>query len=308
MKMTERKLRSCGFTLIELLVVVGIIAILIGMLVPGMQMVKKQARNLRQKAVFHAIEISAAFFRDAEGDFPPSRTRSTGGSGRVTGAQHLAEALVGRDKHGFEPSSQWCAPLDQTADPTLYDYTNTDSQNRRNDVYLDLKDTHAVVLSELYGDGTSPTVGTCYSGTWADKPAPVLLDLFRHKAIDINGKQVKVGSPILYYKANRSSKSFKQDPPSTVPYSRWMYNYQDNNDLLQLGTVADPTAQHLIAQNGPGNAGVERFYEFITNPRQVTTVGGTTFYKPFNASEYILISAGWDGIFGNKDDLTNFNY
>ena len=309
MKKTERKLRSCGFTMIELLVVIGIIMLLIGVLVPGMQMIKKQARNLRQKAVFHGIEIGIGFFRNDDGEYPPSKPKVDGGK-FVSGAQHLAEAMVGRDKQGFEPSTKWCAPTDQaagTGDPTLYDQSDEVSLNRRRDVYLELKDASLHLLSDLY-DST----GNCYSGTLADKPAPVLVDVFQHKQIDVDGEKVKVGSPILYYKANRKSKSFRVDP-ATVPHSRWMYNYQDNDMIARLGTVNDPTVQHKFASDYTAPAPDERtgdeiFYDFITNPRQVTTAGGTTFYKPYNASEYILISAGWDGIFGTKDDLTNFNY
>ncbi|KKL62165.1 hypothetical protein LCGC14_2187920 [marine sediment metagenome] len=137
--------------------------------------------------------------------------------------------------------------------------------------------------------------------------------VFQHKQItDANGEKVKVGTPILYYKANRNSKSFRVDP-AIVPHRRWMYNYEDNDTITRLGTVDDPTVQHKFASDytapaPDGRTGDEIFYDFITNPRQVTKAGGTTFYKPFNASEYILISAGWDGIFGTKDDLTNFNY
>ena len=81
--------------------------------------------------------------------------------------------------------------------------------------------------------------------------------------------------------------------------------------IARLGTVDDPTVQHKFASDytaPDGAKGDEIFYDFITNPGQATKAGGTTYYKPYNASEYILISAGWDGIFGTKDDLTNFNY
>jgi len=43
------------------------------------------------------------------------------------------------------------------------------------------------------------------------------------------------------------------------------------------------------------------FYETITNP-------GVSYEKPFNSTTFILISAGNDGIFGTKDDVTNFDY
>ena len=52
----------------------------------------------------------------------------------------------------------------------------------------------------------------------------------------------------------------------------------------------------------PGNhvRGIENFYADITNPR-------VSYEKPYNPNTFILISAGWDSVFGTKDDITNFD-
>ena len=317
MKKIDRKFWFGGFTLIELLVVISIIGLLLGILVPGMKVVKRQARNLRQKACMRDIEVGLEYFRSDHGSFPRSKKRGPGTSLVVSGAQHLAEALVGRDTHGFEPSSQWYALTDQVADTTLYDWSDSASKNRRDEVSIELKDMRAVTLSELYADASNPTVGTCYSGTWDDKPAPVLIDIFQHKQVTLKigpdeEKQIRAGSPILYYRAKSGSKIFRD--PTNMSYQQWIYNHEDNDEILKLGSLIEgedgsgSTKPHLFASDAPGGNGKDDFYEFITNKEQTRMAGSRPFYKPFNATEYIIISAGWDGIFGTKDDLTNFNY
>lgn len=44
-----------GFTIVEILTTVAIIAILIGLLIPALNMVKEAALNVKQKAQFNGI-------------------------------------------------------------------------------------------------------------------------------------------------------------------------------------------------------------------------------------------------------------
>ena len=97
----RRKAGSRGFTLIELLVVVSIIALLVGILTPGIRAFKKAADGLKQKSRFHAMEVGLELFQKDYDDYPDSQVTTADGSSYICGAQHLTEALVGRDKKGF---------------------------------------------------------------------------------------------------------------------------------------------------------------------------------------------------------------
>jgi hypothetical protein len=80
-----------------------------------------------------------------------------------------------------------------------------------------------------------------------------------------------------------------------------IYNSFDNEALLALGTVADQSKKHNFDRDYPAPlAGRTKFYDTITNPTITTQV------RPFNQTSYILMSAGFDGIFGTPDDIYNF--
>ena len=133
-----------------------------------------------------------------------------------------------------------------------------------------------------------------------------------------------MGTPILYYKVKTSSRLFREeeDDPDTAMdetnHRKWIYNYEDNRAIIEVGTVKDPTVIHHYDEthtyeDPPGTTrdGVYLFYETITNPK-VSRVDldepEKSDYRPFNANTFIWISAGRDGIFGTKDDITSFDY
>lgn len=280
--------KKAAFTIVELLTVMSIIVILISILVPGLNMARRFARKVTQKNQFRGIEIALDHFNVEEEDYPDSKVLPGPGQANCsTGAHRLAEALVGRDLQGFDPFSTWDAQADQ-AQP-IYGRGGAPavaaSLDRRKGPYLSLDDIGAFQISELYG----PT-NQVYDGSNQAAPAPVLTDAYRVKTVVLpNGKIAKSGSPILYYKANVSSNILfdTQNP------SRGIYNYQDNEALLGLGQILDPTEQHplLTPQN---------FYSTITNPQIRPSV------RPYNQDSFILISAGFDGLYGTRDDVVNF--
>ena len=321
---TRRFLSGSGFTLIELLVVISIITLLIGFLATGVQGVKRHATNLRQKSNFHAIEVGLELFEKDYDDYPPSRVlpdATTTTEPLVCGAQHLAEALVGRDMRGFDPKTNWYAPDE---DETIY--ANKDdkgstkedeaaSRTRRWKLFIELKKMGAFVMHDLY-ENYDPSVEDVYSTKDYTKlesfRAPVITDIFRQKKITrpdppYEGGSEWVGSPILYYKANSSSRLFKKVPQPSDKLATWIYNYQDNRGIIELGTIKDPAVMHQFnelytyTEDNQQRTGVHLFYKTITNPK-------VSYDKPFNAATFILISAGHDGIYGTKDDITNFNY
>jgi hypothetical protein len=251
------------------------------------------------------------FSKDFDGY--PESTITTGNGGAVPyvcGAQHLVETIVGRDERGFEPRTGWYAPDDSLYNSNvpsdLYDDSSDDSLNRRKPIYVELKKgTGVFTMGDLYGTGNC---GDVYESDVSGRPrAPVFTDVFRRKKITLsNGDNVKVGSPILYYKADSASRYFKV---SSMPpyYNEWIYNVLDNDSIVTLGTLEDPAVQHHFASDYTAPApdsrsGIEIFYDTITNPNV------QMYEKPFNAKTFILISAGWDGIFGTKDDISSFDY
>jgi hypothetical protein len=303
-----------------LLTVIAIIAILIGIMSVGMKKATMIAKNLRQKVEFKAIEVGMELFAKDFEDYPESRTLGPDKGGQpVCGAQHLAEALVGRDSHGFDPITGWYPPSDQTYRPnldaaalnSLYNAADTASMNRRKQPYVEFKHSGIYTINQLWQGGTgSSTIYTSASATNRGL-SPVITDSFGRNEVTVAGTSVKVGMPVLYFKAD-SSKRFRLNEantlvtnPATADYSKWIYNFDDNLPVVQLPNLLDATLpEDYTDAASPTKTQAQIFYESITQ----TADSSRNYYKPFNTDKFILLSAGWDGIYGTKDDISNFDY
>lgn len=317
----EKKRRKFGFTIVELLTVMAIIAILMGLLVPALNQVRKLAKDVSQKAQFHSIDVALENYYGDNHAYPDSGISETSNIFTV-GSQKLAEALVGRDLLGLDPRSTWDAEEDEDEDDIYANETYgssaqevTESLTRRQGPYLNVDKVSAFGVGQLYKDpGT-----VVYPGAWTNsgaaisggKPAPVLTDIYLAQKITLeNSSTTMAGSPILYYKADTFSKSFPDDSNNNMLYddaNDCIYNGEDNEELIKLYQMMRPTAANMhyfdpayTNSETPAKSGARLFYDTITNPKFVSQP------RPYNMNSYILISAGSDGIYGTKDDIYNF--
>jgi type II secretory pathway pseudopilin PulG len=285
--------REAAFTIVELLTVMSIIVILIGLLVPALNQVKRYAYEVKQKAQLKSIDTAIELFNSEFDGYPDSS--ATGPDGvPYCGAMKLCEAVMGQDLQGFNPDSIFRSDgTDGTK--VLYPDANSvsaaayrDNLSMRKGPYLPLENANAYRLQDLYAN-TGPFAPGHF----------VLCDVFRRVTQRSTGK--KVGMPILYYRANTANTKHDVDNPDDPEN---IYNYLDNQALLMLGKPWDygataSTPHRLAIDNGkPG----VRFYMNTRNDKV------TTASRPFRADSYILISAGWDGEYGTPDDICNFDW
>ncbi|MBU1259592.1 MAG: type II secretion system GspH family protein [Planctomycetes bacterium] len=303
----KTKKKKNGFTIVELLTVMAVIAMLMGILVPALNLVRRLAKDTNQRAQFHGIEVGLeAYVSENEGRYPESTALNTGTGNMTVGAQKLAEALIGRDMLGLDPNTTWDADYDET-NPCTYaskslkgssDTQVTDSLKRRQGPYLDVSKTEAFQVGQLFTNTYN-----VYDGLTT--PAPVLTDTYRAKKVVMQGKTMMAGTPILYYKANAASLTFPDTNDVTAianPDCNDIYCSLDNEELIVLGTMNNPSKPHNFAPDYEAvGKGTWYFYDTITN-KQITSLA-----RPFNPDSYILMSAGYDGIYGTRDDIYNFD-
>ncbi len=291
------KREKSAFTLVELLAVLGIIAIVAVLLVPALTKVRTMAKETQQRAQLNTIELGIMAFKNDEenhyGDFPPSDCSKDGmydvGNGDYLGAQKLAEALLGWDLMGFDPNSAWRADGKDKAGTSMVYLDGTESEavreanlKARRGPYLELASANVFKLRQLFKD-----VGMLEKETF------VLCDVFGKKQVTIGGKTVKAGAPILYYRANTSSKTID----ASISFENRIYDCYDNDMLIAVKETEDGLTQPL----GDVANGREFFYNYISDPKV------TTGQWPSNPESYLLISAGADGLYGTKDDICNFD-
>jgi type II secretory pathway pseudopilin PulG len=290
--------------MIEMLIVLGILALLVGLLIPAISAVRNVAKETKQRAQFTTIELALAAFKNDHGDYPPSNwpdpaRGATPAATDYCGAQKLAEALLGWDLLGFHPDTAWrWDGLDATGGPMTYDPPKTrdldadgnpDTMVERKGPYLELATASAFKLRDLFWNNvTGPTTGSLARETY------VLCDAFGEKKVRLaNGKIVKAGRPILYFRANTSQQLI-----------RGRYNLPDNEVLIQdmLAAEGNPTGvftAHPLIDNTNGT--YQYFYEeYIRDPKIEARVW------PYRPDSYLLISAGADGRYGTADDIRNF--
>ncbi len=291
-----------GFTIIELLTSITIIAILIGMLIPALRLARNTAKKASQKAQLAAMSQGLMAFKNDTGQYPPSEGFPN--SNNYCGAQKLAEALLGWDLLGFHPDSNWRADgYDRNGGSLTYDpdKTRINANNipvtleERIGLYLSLGSANAFKLEQLFND----------YGTFLDSTRYVICDSFGVRKVALAGvgkkEIVKAGTPILYYRANTSSK-YELDT-AIGGKGNEIYNNGDNMHLTKLGPLTANGVRSSKEHKFHDLVGPVDLYDYITDLTIWNSIGRRW---PHNPDSYILISAGVDGLYGTQDDITNF--
>ncbi len=287
-----------AFTIVELLTVMSIIVILIGLLVPALNKVKRFATDVKQRAQLHSISTAIELFSNEFEGYPDS-TAVDPQDQAYCGAMRLCEAIMGQDLLGVHANTVFRRDgLDVSGNSNLYpDMSALSSQEREDNLkarkgpYLQPENANAYRIEDIYEDAST---GGFLPQTF------VLCDVYGRRT----STGLKTGMPILYYKANTAYS--QHDPSITMtPEDNGgnIYNYMDNETLLLLGkpwNISSTATPHKLSASG--DDGVDRFYMNTQSDKIVTTS------RPFNADKFILISAGYDGEYGTADDICNFDW
>ncbi|MFA5863582.1 MAG: prepilin-type N-terminal cleavage/methylation domain-containing protein [Phycisphaerae bacterium] len=291
-------LKRRGFTLIELLTVVAIIGLLIGILVPSVNMAMRKAKATAVRAQLDGITKGMEIFKADFGDYPDS-SRSTWGAsdpdsqGSIQGAHRLVFALLGRDQLGCPTSNsdKYDGVYYTDSGAAVYDAslwgTGTRIKTPRRGPYID------PLGFNVANDNTTTSATSTY--VW------LLCDKFDKKQNQPIQAVADYGSRniILYYKAANNGDNVSK-----------IYNPHDNAKITigEAANAANLPADNLTATLWSpflwGQLGTD------SNPKPggivntQATVGA--IYQPYKKESYLLISAGYDGIFFNDDDVTNW--
>lgn len=323
--------RRQAFTLIELLTVMAIITLLIGILMPALGTARDQARKTAVKAQINAMEVGLETFHQNEGMYVPSNAnfycanpfaptateldnwevQST--SDNLQGAHLLLDALVGRDFLGYDPKAPPFGPGGATA---VYDRWKATNDRRQPFIPVDGVDVTSAEKPPEDAFGGNPTIAEVQPEVTGSGTESLLCRVFRDK----------FGWPILYYRA--SPKATQNTPIVTM--ADWTNDFAGNgvydgrdNELFTSYNGTDPAlanthkicdASEKLALPGTdyGSTLSNRFAEFIRSIRassydQPPDANMILHPRPVKSDRFILLSAGKDGIYGNLDDVANFN-
>lgn len=335
--LARHRRNAAAFTLVEMLTVIAIITLLIGILVPSLSAARDQAKKAAVKAQLNAISAGCEMFRNDEGEYPKSNAYTFGpyaqpaaqdtaalnwevvtGADPLQGANLIVDAMVGRDFLGYDPKpgtgagatvqSRWYAgavAAGQFPRARRNPYIRTEGISTANDARP-----------------TEDGYGTLPPGALAQTlPQPDAQDPKSTHFVD------KFKFPVLYYRANTRATQVSpiiQSPTGTAIDNRvgdGVYDGRDNQYYTSpTGRVA-PYVHRIADANvasydatldvGQVNLVNSNFAEHIRSVRNTTYQAASNpplieFPRPVNTESFILLSPGKNGIFGDLDDVANY--
>lgn len=315
--------RRSAFTLIELLTVMAIIVLLIGLLTPALSGARNRAKRTAIRADINAMQAGLESFVGDEGEYPASNAvlwaddfENTAGllvaqmaawevgtlAEPLQGAHFLVDALVGRDFLGYDPRAPQVGPGGGSGT-----YDRWDPTNDRREPYLPPDGVGVTSVNEPPEDAEGVIPTPAVTQPVPDSSSGLVARVFRDK----------FGWPILYY---RASPTANQNTPiiqevAGAAFGNGVYDGADNAVFTSYVSPPPPhriadADQGLLRPYTPAQALENNFAEFIRSLRATTYENANPLNieipRPVKSDRFIILSAGKDGIYGNLDDVANF--
>lgn len=341
----RRRISRNGFTLAELLIVIVIIVLLVALLMPALNMAYKAAMKSADAALISQIAMGCESYHQIFNQYPPSGWSpagdlwppppipSTGTIANVlplTGAAKIFSALS-----GFQTTANTAASTEVSCnDPLSANWKYPCGKLTFRGITVDLSSAapdYYINEDKIYGpyynpDAKGETMTTVawngpaikenqqmvFASRFARETPPALPTMPA-------GGLPETGAPILYYRAAPSH----TDKDLNGVIDAWdIFNYRDNfpiTDAAASATNADTYNNSTIGTRHPlyassnGSVDVDATIvpaQRITDPDSNDFGISRPFTSspeiPYNATSFILISPGPDGLYFTEDDVTNF--
>ncbi|HPD31207.1 MAG TPA: type II secretion system protein [Phycisphaerae bacterium] len=320
--------RRRGFSLVELLVVVGIIALLVAILVPSLNVASRRAKSAATLNTIRVLETGLETFKAdvvVGGAYPESAVEVPLGRGSITAANPHPSGLTGKVPFNGASYLVWAlAGADLLGTPGFLDLTGNGSW--RDDTGY--SGTHALYqidpnsrrpIHPRYGPFVA--VESMRLARWNDKekcffvekdisrtplPSTCFLDAF--------------DQPILYYRANPAGTLIAGVQTALSPGAAGLGIYDLYDNFTFTGVVNPVDNQFGPRLNRPQGLdfGAGRIHPLgqLGNPLNPGATLRTFSYmiwdsnvlalpRPQRPDTFILISAGPDHLYGTPDDIGN---